>query len=253
VLSAHSILLLLLYFSDQDVEYGAHQFQQHQNNQEPLAGRQTFSVPPAVLSVCGTGGSNRISVPVGHWKDDFWDLFRHGYCHASAICACCCVPCATGQVISRLHLTWLGLTGGTVAQTTAAFKTLFYLTWSYWALRAIFMYIIYVLDPNVGIEWHEWKTPGTWYYVVCAVDDMLWYMYLAFSVVVLRNTRSHLRKRYAIPESEQCPTGCEDVCCSIFCPCFVVAQMMRHTADYDSYRGQCCSETGLPLSAPEIV
>ena len=216
--------------------------------------RETYSVPPAVLSVCGNGSSNRASVPVGHWKDGFWDIFRHGYCHASACLGCCCVPLATGQVITRLRtLSWLGQGGATAAQSASAFKTLFYLTWGYWGIRAVFFYMIYVLDPNVGLHWHEWTTPGRAYYVVCAIDDVLWYLYLAFSVVVLRNTRSHLRKKYAIPESDQCPTGCEDVCCSIFCPCFVVSQMMRHTADYDTHGGRCCSERGLPPSAPEIV
>ena len=65
--------------------------------------------------------------------------------------------------------------------------------------------------------------------------------------------RSHVRSKYAIPESEQCPTGCEDLCCSLVCPCFTAAQLLRHTTDYDTYDGKCCSETGLPPYAPAIV
>lgn len=33
-----------------------------------------------------------IHVPVGHWKDGLWDLFRYGYCHATVWNSCCCVP-----------------------------------------------------------------------------------------------------------------------------------------------------------------
>jgi hypothetical protein len=32
-----------------------------------------------------------------------------------------------------------------------------------------------------------------------------------------------------------------------------VAQMMRHTTDYDTYHSSCCSETGVPSNVPSIV
>ena len=65
--------------------------------------------------------------------------------------------------------------------------------------------------------------------------------------------RAHVRSKYAIPESDSCPTGCEDMCCSLVCPCFTVGQLLRHTTDYDTYEAKCCSSTGLPKHVPAIV
>jgi Cys-rich protein (TIGR01571 family) len=182
------------------------------------------------------------------WKDSLWDLFRYGYCHTSCKNSCCCSLLAAGQVISRLGLTCWGSPGPV---TVGAFKRLVYLACAFWTTRILLLLIIAVLDPN--IESTEWIEPPTSYYFFAALDDLLAYMYLGFTVVVLRNLRAHVRSKYAIPEGNACPTGCEDTCCSIFCPCAVAAQMLRHTADYNAYPALCCSDTGLPANAPSIV
>jgi hypothetical protein len=164
--------------------------------------------------------------------------------------SCCCVPIAAGQVISRLGLTWMGRPGS-IQAVTGAFRKLLYLTASYWLTRVFLFLIIAILDPNVDSR--EWVEPPSAYYFFVVVDDTLSYSYLVFVVILLRNLRSAVRSKYAIPEAHSCPTGCEDTCCSLFCPCLVVSQMMRHTADYDSHGGRCCTETGLPSHAPSIV
>jgi hypothetical protein len=51
--------------------------------------RQTFSVPLPREEDCI---HPRVQVPVGHWKDGFWDLFQYGYCHVTVLNSCCCVP-----------------------------------------------------------------------------------------------------------------------------------------------------------------
>jgi hypothetical protein len=51
--------------------------------------RQTFSVPLPLDQDCI---HPRVQVPVGHWKDGFWDLFQYGYCHVTVWNSCCCVP-----------------------------------------------------------------------------------------------------------------------------------------------------------------
>jgi hypothetical protein len=51
--------------------------------------RQTFSVPLPPVEDCI---HPRVQVPVGHWKDGFWDLFQYGYCHVTVWTSCCCVP-----------------------------------------------------------------------------------------------------------------------------------------------------------------
>jgi Cys-rich protein (TIGR01571 family) len=72
-----------------------------------------------------------------------------------------------------------------------------------------------------------------------------------WSIFALMKTRENMRAKYSIPE-EKC-IGCEDVCCSMWCSCCVVAQMARHTGEYETYKGSACSETGMAGNAPSIV
>ena len=65
-----------------------------------------------------------------------------------------------------------------------------------------------------------------------------------FTLILMCKTRRHIRNKYSIPQ-ETC-NGCEDCCCVYFCTCCTLSQMARHTADYETYRAACCSETGLP-------
>ena len=69
------------------------------------------------------------------------------------------------------------------------------------------------------------------------------FMYV-FTVFVAQSTRSSVREKFMIRE-ERC-YDLEDVMCASLClPC-TVAQMSRHTANYDDYEAVCCSKTGLP-------
>ena len=61
---------------------------------------------------------------------------------------------------------------------------------------------------------------------------------------IVRNTREAIRDKYQIPQTT-C-IGCEDCMCSTFCMSCTICQMGRHTADFDTYNGTCCSRTGLP-------
>jgi hypothetical protein len=79
-----------------------------------------------------------------------------------------------------------------------------------------------------------------------AIRFLFWF----YMLVVLTRARAHVRKRYSIPNN--C-AGCEDCCCAFWLPCCTTLQIARHTADYDTYGASCCTETGLPLTAPEVV
>ena len=54
-------------------------------------------------------------------------------------------------------------------------------------------------------------------------------------------TRGFLRREYNIPKS----ILFEDAVVSFFCTCCTLAQMGRHTADYDTYAARACTKTGL--------
>jgi Cys-rich protein (TIGR01571 family) len=168
--------------------------------------------------------------------------------------SCCCLPVAAGQVITRVRLNQCGRPqpASAAAVSSLAFRRLLYLALSFWIVRILFLLIIALLDPNME-ETEEWTEPSWAYHILVFADNILAYIYLAFTVILLYNIRSQVRAKYSISEGDICPAGLEDVCCSMCCPCLVVAQMMRHTADYDTYSGRCCTETGLPGHVPSIV
>lgn len=52
---------------------------------------QTLTVPlPATVEQLITGS---ISIPVGHWRDGLFDIFKHGACHPAVWASCCCHLC----------------------------------------------------------------------------------------------------------------------------------------------------------------
>lgn len=80
------------------------------------------------------------------------------------------------------------------------------------------------------------------------VLDLTFLLYLMITGI---RARRFIRNKYAIPE--QCCGECEDCCCIFWCKCCTLAQMARHTADYDTYAARCCTKSGLPPHVPEIV
>jgi Cys-rich protein (TIGR01571 family) len=74
--------------------------------------------------------------------------------------------------------------------------------------------------------------------VVIQVPILFYFVFQVF------RTRKRIRKTYHIPETS-CE-GCEDLLVSVWCTPLALAQMGRHTADYEKYRAFWCSDTGLP-------
>ena len=72
-----------------------------------------------------------------------------------------------------------------------------------------------------------------------------------YMMIAIIRTRQAVRSKFAIPE--QCCPGCEDALCAICCGCCTIMQMSRHTADYETYAAQCCTEDGLPSHVDATV
>ena len=70
-----------------------------------------------------------------------------------------------------------------------------------------------------------------------------------FSIYVIMKTRRHIRERSGIPWTRW--QWFEDCLISTYCGCCTVMQMASHTAEYEVYAAQCCSETGLTVHAPQ--
>jgi Cys-rich protein (TIGR01571 family) len=165
---------------------------------------------------------DRIDAPTGRWKDGLFGCFNEGVCHPSICCAFFCTKLAMAQVMSRMSLTWLGEPGQRVA-TQNTFKVVVLL---------VVAYMIY----STSLEFATLNTKPSdvpiWILVMKSVGSVLFGIWSLYS---LCRTRQSVRRQYSIPE-EHC-NGCEDLCCSFFCTCCTVAQMLRHTGEYESYPG----------------
>ena len=129
---------------------------------------------------------------------------------------------AISQVMTRLHLSWLG-------QISSSDKTF---------LIAKLITFSVLLLITIDISTHPLS------YI--SLSAFLFYLFnLLYTTTI---TRYYIRHKYNIPTSKCCGCSgeCEDVCCAFFCNCCVITQMARHTGDYDTYNGYCCTRTGLP-------
>ena len=158
------------------------------------------------------------------------------------------VPCFAkvllGQVMHHLKLTWLVYEGGLPAETVSTFRIMFWMGIMVWILtyslpRAPYLF----MDENGEISGG--------YLTAQYIVNIVLLAFAVFRIGMVCKTRELIRNKYQIP-SKRCG-GCEDCCCAFWCGCCTVAQMARHTGDYATYQGMCCSETGLPPHAPPIV
>mmetsp|Transcript_2894 Transcript_2894/g.5781 ORF Transcript_2894/g.5781 Transcript_2894/m.5781 type:complete len:269 (+) Transcript_2894:148-954(+) len=200
---------------------------------------QTFSAP----FVPGGGGVSA-SVPEGRWKDGLCDCCMFGCCHPALWMGICCRLALLGQVQNRLRLNWLGVRAN--PGDRSPFKvllgiTIFAMVWS----QLISNLLKGCIDPNTGLP-----IEGSPFWSIYSVNIAFSLALGVFSIYVILKTRRYIRESSGIPE-ESCQ-GCEDCCCATWCGCCTVLQMARHTAEYETYAGQCCSETGLPVSAPQL-
>lgn len=179
-----------------------------------------------------------IEAPTGRWKDGLMDCFTNGVCHPALWCAWCCHSIAIGQVMSRMQLTWLGQPGP-ITRTQQAFKVVVILTISY--------YVYSIALETAAFEYSIEAEPLLFSYLRVAGS----LLFMLWSVYSLWRTRETVRARYQI--KEQICNGCEDFCCSLWCSCCTVAQIMRHTGEYETYPGVCCSATGHPPGTPIVV
>mmetsp|Transcript_22604 Transcript_22604/g.33186 ORF Transcript_22604/g.33186 Transcript_22604/m.33186 type:complete len:249 (+) Transcript_22604:100-846(+) len=180
----------------------------------------------------------RLKIPTGNWKDGLCSFFSHGICHAHLCCSIFCTQIAMAQVMKRFQLTWIG----EPAPSSAA-KSTFLIV-----VALVFSYSIYAVSLEIAQMGYD---PA---YVPLAIPLMKALgsiLFTLWSVYSLCKTRENIRLRYSIPE-ERC-IGCEDLCCSLWCSCCTTAQLLRHTGEYEKYRGKLFTQDGLEAGAPEAV
>lgn len=179
-----------------------------------------------------------INAPTGRWKDGLCDCFSVGICHPSVWCAFCCGKIAMAQVMMRMQLTWLGEPGPRES-TKNTFKVVLILFCSY---------IVYSTSLDIAsADYTEATMPRS----ITALKAIGGTLFTVWSLYSLCRTRQSVRNQYSIPE-ERC-VGCEDLCCALWCTCCTISQMARHTGEYETYPGVCCSKTGHPPGTPLTV
>ena len=135
--------------------------------------------------------------------------------------------------MTRLKLNWIGVPSNE-AGTNAIFRKLGTLV-AFWATVNIgavssYAYAFMYIQPYLEIV------------VMAVVMTNLWFY--SFCVFVTGNTRQYLREIYNIQDG----AGSDYLLAAIYMP-FSIAQMGRHTADYNSLQGRLCTATGLAREA----
>ena len=183
-----------------------------------------YGVPFAALKVSLWPAYN-----TKHSRMNRWALTNNASLYHSVLMA---------QVMTRMQLTWLGEPGPYIS-TKNTFKVV---------IVIIVAYFVYATAFEFATAHYEVGYVPVYMVVLKMAGSVLFSLWALYS---LCRTRESTRARYSI-EEEHC-RGCEDLCCSFWCSCCTVAQLARHTGEYETYPGVCCSETGLPRGAPLVV
>jgi len=145
------------------------------------------------------------------------------------------------QVMTRMRLTFLG-EPGSIESTKNTFKIVAILFASY----TIYSIAMEVAAPTPQNADDPKVDPIVSF--LKAIGGVFFTLYVIYA---LMKTRQFVRSKHSIPEGRL--GACEDLICSIACSCCAVAQMARHTGEYEKYSGKCFSARGLPETAPMNV
>ncbi|KAI2513576.1 PLAC8 family [Fragilaria crotonensis] len=202
-------------------------------------------------------------IPTGQWRDGLCDCCIFGPFHSMCCLSYWLGPVVLGQVMTRMSRNWIGGPGNP-PDTNNTYMTVLIIFLVYVVLWIIF-YSVLVSSANCttsnGYYDDDYYTTttctgGSTYTAMSALLSIINISFSVYILVALCQTRRKIRDKYNIPPSA-CG-GCDDCCCSFWCPCCTVNQMARHTNDYRAYPVECCTgacfnKTGQPPSAPVIV
>lgn len=186
----------------------------------------------------------------GKWKDGVCDCFKHGIFHPMVWNACCFTLVAMSQVMTRLKLNWIAIPAKTDKEIKRTFAITVFITVFVLVFNSILgMIMTFEINMNTNEE-NEITTieVSPLYEIVNLIRNIINFFSMIYTIYTITKTRLYVREKYSIKGS------CfEDCCLSFWCSCCTVAQMARHTTDYDSYPGRCCTSTGLPRSTPSTI
>lgn len=172
-----------------------------------------------------------MDAPPSRWRDELFDCFRHGLCHDFLCNSIFCPQIALCQIMARIQLSDTGDPVMTIKSRTRVG----------WYLLLFFLLI--ALHVACGcflmLRKPDEETILMFAIPLAGLDVIL----ILYFLCMVMQTRKAIRREYGIPEL-RCH-GHEDCCLTFFCTCCTIAQMGRHTADYETYQSYCCTDTGL--------
>ena len=151
------------------------------------------------------------------------------------------------QVMTRMRLTWLGEYSNSRSKKSTCRKV----------LCVVFTYFTIMVTLTIVEELNllqyfsgDWKAAvkNTYFPVVKMISFVFFTLWALYSLCM---TRESVRVRYSIRQKPYF-CGCEDLCCSAFCPCLTAAQLARHTGEYETYSASCFTETGHVRGTPRL-
>lgn len=177
-----------------------------------------------------------MSVPVGKWRDGICDCFAAGICHPMLLTTFICPLLSLGQIMTRSRLTWTG-SSGPLVETRMTYTSMWIILLSYVALNIVFIALPLTKENPFMTEDDEidWMEVGP----ILGINVC----FMLYSLCTITRARTSIKDKYAIPNGV-CG-DVEDCCCAMLCQPCAICQMGRHTADFDTFRGVCCSSTGL--------
>ena len=172
-----------------------------------------------------------MDAPPSRWRDELFDCFRHGFDHPFLCNTIFCPLIAMHQILTRIQMDG---TGDRLVTLKSRTRVCF----------VVWLVFLLVLVHILYFSYLWLATPDEDAILITTMPligmDLL---LLFYKIYIVAKTRRQVRREYDIPEL-RCH-GNEDCCMAVFCTCCTIAQMGRHTADYETYRAYCCTDTGL--------
>jgi len=175
----------------------------------------------------------KAAVPIGRWREGFWDCFQHGCTEPTCCLAFWCTGIALGQVMTRLKLNAFARPNRCCAKAFAIVSALWIM---YYVIGLLAYTFIRTTTTESGL-----KMTTLSIFIVAALLSI-------YFICIGTATRMRMRKVFKIAGSCLC-----DCCAFFWCSCCTVTQMARHTHDNRVHKSSCCSKNGLMTGAPDIV
>jgi len=171
-----------------------------------------------------------MDTPPSRWRDELLDCCMHGCDHPFLWNTILCPHVALAQIFARLHV---DESGDPVYTIKSRKRICGHVAFTFFLFAIHIGYgCFFLLDPDLDAI----------LIATCPLVGLDLLIFLYFLCMIAK-TRRLIREEYGIPEL-RCQ-GREDCCLAVFCSCCTIAQMGRHTADYETYRAYCCTDTGL--------